>query len=314
MIVRSFLVVLLSAQAVVAEPALQPAPTRAAMSAVHGKLAQPTNVRISNPTDAARPMAVAVSGKDAAHFTVAAPAEVPAGGAVEVAVTFHAPDRPGLFEASLNFGDGAAVPLRAIGLAAFEGKNEPALQTIVNALAIPLDVGGKKLELDTKAATIGQSVAATTFRAAGPGKIRITPVARFSPPGVTPFGWVAAGSEELVELGQLADSTDGIPDAHQCLFPPLVGGATVVEIDAPEGEFSFYMKGHKFVSHTDPRLPTKATIPHTARIWPVTSFLGRELRHAWLVGFEEASNGDYQDAVFLVENLAEGVHGRADSP
>jgi hypothetical protein len=27
------------------------------------------------------------------------------------------------------------------------------------------------------------------------------------------------------------------------------------------------------------------------------------MENAWLVGFEEAANGDYQDAVFLIENV-----------
>ena len=43
-------------------------------------------------------------------------------------------------------------------------------------------------------------------------------------------------------------------------------------------------------------MPTNACFPRHVQ--------GRELEDAYLIGFEEASNGDYQDAVFLVEGVA----------
>ncbi len=64
------------------------------------------------------------------------------------------------------------------------------------------------------------------------------------------------------------------------------------------------MKGHKFVSFSDPAIKTEAGIPNTGRIYPVTFFQDREMKNSWLVGFEEAANGDYQDALFLIENAA----------
>jgi hypothetical protein len=35
----------------------------------------------------------------------------------------------------------------------------------------------------------------------------------------------------------------------------------------------------------------------------VRQFEGKVLQNAYVVGFEEASNGDYQDAVFLIEGV-----------
>ncbi len=63
------------------------------------------------------------------------------------------------------------------------------------------------------------------------------------------------------------------------------------------------MKGHKYVSFTDLKLNSGAPIAHTGRIYPVKSFQGVARENAYLVGFEEAKNGDYQDAVFLIENV-----------
>ncbi|GAA5132069.1 DUF1080 domain-containing protein [Luteolibacter yonseiensis] len=278
------------------------------MSAVKGQKTRKATLTVKNPSGGPLAADISVVGKDAALFKATATgATIPAGGSTVVTVEFSGTDTPGRFSAGLQIGskeEGAFVILQGIGLAAFEGKNEPPLQSIVHALGIPLDVGGGKLELDSKKDTIGQSVAVPAFQAAGAGKIRVTPLARFSPPEDTPFGIVLSGGSELSELGKLSDSSAEIPDAHQTLFPPLVGGAGSVEFDAPSKPFAFYMKGHKFDSFSDPAIPTKAEIPHTARVYPVRNYQGRKMENAWLVGFEEASNGDYQDALFLIENAA----------
>lgn len=82
----------------------------------------------------------------------------------------------------------------------------------------------------------------------------------------------------------------------------LVGGASFTEFDAPDKPFAFYMKGPKFDSFSDPAFQTTADIPHTGRIYPVSFYQGRKMEDSWLVGFEEAANGDYQDGLFLIEN------------
>lgn len=278
------------------------------LSAVKGQKTRKATLTVKNPSSSPTAADLSIVGKDVGQFkATAADASIPAGGSTVVTVEFSGTDTPARFSAGLQIGskdEGTFVILQGIGLAAFEGKNEPALQSIVHALGIPLDVGGGKLELDSKKDTIGQSVAIPAFQAAGAGKIRITPLARFSPPEDTPFGIVLQGESDLKELGKLGNSSEAIPDAHQTLFPPLVGGEASVEFDAPAKPFAFYMKGHKFDSFTDPSIPTKAEIPHTARVYPVKNFQGRKMESAWLVGFEEASNGDYQDALFLIENAA----------
>lgn len=289
---------------------LQADRTVVSLSAVNGQKARNATLIVRNSSAAPIETNLTITGSGSHRFkATAADPVIPPNGSTAVTVEFTPSRTYGRFSAGLQIGgkdDGAFVILQGLSLAAFEGKNEPALQSIVHALGIPLDVGGTKLELDTKQAVIGQSAAIPAFRASGKEKIRITPLARFSPKGVTPFGIALSGGTELLEKGRLADVSEDIPDAHQTLFPPLDGGAAFIEFDAPDKPFAFYMKGHKFESFTDPSIKTTAGIPHTGRIYPVTFFQGREMKNSWLVGFEEAANGDYQDALFLIENAVPG--------
>lgn len=285
---------------------LRPGKTLLSLSAVKGKPARSGTLVVENPLDRPLPAGVSITGKDADAFSATAGAmTIPAGGSVEVQVNFRPTRGADRYSAGLRIGtpeSGTFVILQGVGLAAFEGKNEPPLQAVVHALGIPLDVGGEKLELDTKAATIGVGLAVPYFKKAGGGKVQVTPLARFSPPGPVVFGHVAKGTADLLQVARLGDSAE-IADAHQCLLPPWETGEPTVSFEPGAEVFAFYLKAHHYVSFTDPELPTEAKIPHTARVFPVTKFQGRMMKDTYLIGFEEAENGDYQDAVFLIENV-----------
>lgn len=278
------------------------------LSAVAGKPARTQSFILTNRSGSALSPKFKLLGKDAEAFTVTGgPDEELARGAnASWTVAFKPPRGAARYSAGIEIGDaaeGTFVILQGIGLAAFEGENEPPLQRIVHALGIPLDVGGNQLALDTKATTIGKSIAGGYFKSADGGKIQITPVARFSPPGSVPIGIFTKDAEAPVIVGKLADSSPAVPDAHQTLLPPWEQGVQMIEIDPGDKPFGLSMDGHRYRSSTDPSRPTKATIPHTARIYPVTSFQGAAVKNTWLVGFEEASNGDYQDAVLMLGNV-----------
>ncbi len=283
---------------------LRPGQHHVALSAVRDQPAQPRTFTVKNPTKKTRPAGLSIIGRDADAFTAhASSVEIGGGETLEITVRFRPVRGAGRYSAGLRIGspgEGTFVVLQGVGLAAFEGKNEPPLQSIVHALGIPLNVGGAKLELDTKAEIIGDSAAVPYFQKAGEGPVRVTALARFSPPGATPFGIVKKGGAERIETGKLSDS-GSVADAHQSLHPPVDGN--VSEFEPGADAFAFYMEGHQYISFTDPALAESAPIPHTARVYPVKRYLGKNLENAWMVGFEEAANGDYQDALFLLENV-----------
>ena len=285
-------------------PAVETDSKLVSLSSVKGHDSRKKTVKVVRPAGSSI-NAVRLVGTDAASFEIVERNE----GSDEWTIAFHPQHGRGRYSAGLEIGTpssdsgpGTVVFLQGIALDAFEGENEPPLQDIVHALGIPLDVGGTELSLNKEEATIGESVDASYFTAVGGGKIRITQLARFSPPGATPIGIFFRGKEELTEIGRLAESGNP-PDAHQSLLPPWQGGMETIEIDAPAEPFGFYMQGHHYTSFTDPERPSEATIPRTTRIYPVRFFQNERRENAWIVGFEEASNGDYQDSVLLVEGV-----------
>lgn len=272
------------------------------VSAVQGKPSMGAELKVENTGGTDFAFSPVITGKDAAAFIVEPKeAVIGPGGAESFRIKLSPIRGEGVYQAELDVVEGV-IRLKGVGLKAFEGNNEPPLARIVNALGMQLDVGGEDLRLDTAADTIGASLAATRFRGIKGLPVRVSTVARFSPPGEVPFG-IVMKSGKSIEWGKLDRSDKSRPDNHQCLFPSMNDGLLSIEKKAPNDAFAFFMKGHIFVSYTDPRLNSGAPVKHTARIWPVEKLQGREMENAYLVGFEEAKNGDYQDAVFLLENV-----------
>jgi hypothetical protein len=277
-----------------------------ALSKVKGINAYKGQVALFGVEGAAGELPMAVEGDGAESFTVN---EVKKEGKMlTMEIGFEPAEARGFYAAELVVGGGEnqqIVPLRGIATPALEGANEPPLQFIIDAMGVNAEAGGKELSLDTGEATIGSSVAASQFEPVAGETLRVTPVARYSPPGDAPFGFVveADGEMNLQPIGSLAATTKERPDAHQTLRPPLASGEAMVEVASPPAKFGFYMKGEAYTSVTFPGRSEGTTIQNTARIYPVTQYSGRALTNAYLVGFEEASNGDYQDAVFLIEGV-----------
>lgn len=271
------------------------------VSAVKGHESKGVTVTVENVSEEERRFDPRVSGKDARWFAMDPGAMViGAGEAALLRISLNPERGKGRYSAVLEIGE-ELVPLEGIALEALEGKNEPPLAEIADALGLGIDVGGAELRLPTEADEIGDSVAVSHFRGIPGKKIRVTPVARFSPAGDLPFGVILEGGEVEKWL-DLADSEE-FPDNHQSLFPEMKSEEGYVERAAPAGVFSFYSEGHQFISSTDRAFPSAGTIRHKARVYEVKKCQGRELTDAFLLGFEEAQNGDYQDAVFLVEHV-----------
>lgn len=272
------------------------------VSAAQGKSSIGSEIIVQNTGPNSVNFAPVFVGKDAVAFSMVPSEAILEAGVSETFLIHLSPVRgAGSYEASLDVSEGR-IPIRGIGLKGFEGGNEPPLDKISAALGIEIDVGGIELDLDTEEKTIGDSIFAGRFQGIEGVPVRITPLARFSPPGELTFG-IVPGNGEQVPWGVLDASDETRPDNHQCLFPAINSGKHMLEKEAPKDPFALYIAGHSYVSFTDPELQTTAPIQHTARVYPVQTFQGRNVENAFLVAFEQSKNGDYQDTVLLVQNV-----------
>ena len=268
---------------------------------------QKRQVKLSGVKGELKALTFEVRGEGADSFVVA-DARKEENGVLLLDVAFQPTVARGYFSAELVVKEEEAmrvIQLRGVAIKALEGKNEPPLQEVLDSLGAGVDAGGKKLSLSTKEETIGDSIAVSRFQPVKGSSVRMTPLARYSPPGVTPFGLIIGEGEQLrlEVLGELANTTKERPDAHQSVRPPLSDGKSVVIVTKPPEQFGLFLDAHKYTSLTFPGKSKGAKIKHTARIYPVKAFQGKAVKDAYIVGFEEASNGDYQDAVFLIEGV-----------
>ncbi len=99
-------------------------------------------------------------------------------------------------------------------------------------------------------------------------------------------------------------------DQEQTLLPAIVpGGAS--SFDPGSTAFGIYVHSNTFgrKSYTQDGLNTG--VSHAARIYPVKDRSGQLVPNTYLVTFEDATNGDYQDYVFLLTNARPTSSGSA---
>ncbi|CAH0999303.1 hypothetical protein LEM8419_00601 [Neolewinella maritima] len=191
------------------------------------------------------------------------------------------------------------IGLHALKKAGFEGGQEPALQAVVNTLGLGIDVGWTTLTTTTAATVQGQEVIAPLFAAAGSGPVGIASVARYSPAETLPFG-VYTNAGGTVTTTQVGVQAGGIVNA-QTLYPRLASGSS--SFTAPAAPFGVYVESKTFnrINYTQDELNTG--IAHRSRVYPVRDRSGQLVENSYLVCFEDATNGDYQDYVFLLTNV-----------
>ncbi|RAJ11492.1 malectin domain-containing carbohydrate-binding protein, partial [Arenibacter echinorum] len=190
------------------------------------------------------------------------------------------------------------VGLHGLKKAGFEGGQEPALQDVVDALGIGINVGWTSLSSSTNPDPVGDEVEVELWVKAGDGPVNVTPVGRYSPQEELPFGWYTNnGSVTHHEVGILAS---GLANA-QTLFPPVGSGDSSFD---PEGAvFGFYVESETFgrFNYTEDAINTG--IAHRTRIYPMTDREGNPIENSYLITFEDATNGDYQDYMFIIDNV-----------
>ena len=194
--------------------------------------------------------------------------------------------------------------LTGLSTPGLEGRNEPPLSGIVDALGYQISIGWKELDNHCLPELQGEELASSLFKKAGKGKVEILPLARYSPDFEVPFGYYLNTNKgpQLYQAGVLAKRTN-YPE-HQILFPAIASGTG--SFDPGDKQFGFYATGPTHSGYSEDSWnmllhPSHAV--HATRIYPVKDKEGRLLKHTYLICFEEAKNGDYNDYVFLVKNI-----------
>lgn len=198
----------------------------------------------------------------------------------------------------------ANINLTGLSTKGLEGENEPSLTTVTDALGYKINVGWTTLANHSKPELQGDEIPYQLFKKAGKGKVEIIPVARYSPDFELPFGYYVNNAAMPVkhEVGVLA-KTKQFPE-HQCLFPAIAKGTNA--FDPGNEEFGFYATGPSHTAWTEDvwnMLMYPANAVRAARIYALKDVSGKAIANNYLLCYEEAKNGDYNDYVFVVKNI-----------
>ncbi len=290
-------------------------------SAVRGIPGKPDTAVITRPEGNAGMVVFSVRGPHAGYFHQLGVTESREAGnqGHRVAILFEpGDDFEGIAEAELVMVDSnerelSSILLRGLCIPALEGANEPPLSVVVDVLGLKTNVGWTSLANHTQPQMQGSQIANTLFRKAGEGPVEIKPVARYSPPFSLPFGFyiVTIDGPTLHEVGALANSDD-YPE-HQTLFPGLASGT--ISFDPGDQSFGFYTESPTHTAYSQDiwnEINFPDYVSHATRIYPISDSTGDPYPDTYLLCFEEAQNGDYQDYVFLISNVRPEPSGNMD--
>jgi hypothetical protein len=168
------------------------------------------------------------------------------------------------------------------------------------------------------------------FAKAGSGMVTMTVVARFSPDGSLGFGYYTPGTTApapnttaapLVGTMQLASDTQ-TSDLARMVYPPLTGttstgaAGSTVSFDPGTGSFGLWIYSDQLTQkfneggtktngdydYSEDKWNSPAGV-HRVKTFPLADATGTAISQSYLVAVEEASNGDYQDYVFVLSNV-----------
>ena len=245
---------------------------------------------------------LALAGPDAGAFALAAPAlpgELAPGATLDAAITF-VPGSAGSKHAQIQIVSSAVqatgIGLYGLGSEGEQGENEPPLQQIVDTLGYSVDVGASSLSLGSSDQTVGDEVRAPLFEKVDSGPVTLEVVARYSPVADLPYGFFNLDAAQPVthQVG-LITATE-----TQKLLPARASGkATFDPGDVPFGVYG--EAGGKLQYSLDGL--NSGSITHALRVYPLKDRGGNAVANSFLIGLEEAENGDYQDALFVISNV-----------
>ena len=182
----------------------------------------------------------------------------------------------------------------------FEGLSEPTLQDVVDVLGYNINVGWTTLGNTTSPEMQGEELPIQRWRKLnGKSRVKITPIARYSPAEEVPFGWYTVTDEiRRFEVGVM---DTGLSNAQR-LLPPLARGGDLFN---PNNQiFGLFLESKSFdrFNYSQDEFNTDG-VPHRTRVYPAKDRNGRFVDNSYLIFFEDATNGDYQDYMFLLENV-----------
>jgi hypothetical protein len=283
-------------------------------------------VRIRNQGLASASVGVTLSGPDAARFELLSPsfpAVIPPSSDLDVTVRIvtastalgAAPaqdDGATVLRATLSVTGSVPQPTgRLYALVLTYGELEPTFGQILDAFphytsnlpsSIRNDANPNPPTLPGVEAGTDEVRAPKFRRANETAPVTLRPLARFSPPGLVPFGFYAPSAlAARTTVGTLAQATDPhTNDKSRMLLPPLASGTT--EFAPNAAEFGLWMApaGVGLLATDDADGFDGA---HRVKVWTLRDASGAVRPNEYLVGGEEAANGDYQDYVFVVTNV-----------
>ena len=194
----------------------------------------------------------------------------------------------------------AAVGLYGLSTNGEQGSKEPPLDAVVKTLGYNINVGGTALILSTKPEAIGDEVLTPLFQKAQGGVVTIKPVARYSPDDLLSFGYYT-----LKNNAPVTTQVGRIDVKQEQSLLPAVTSETKQSFDPGSATFGFFTGATSYANqntYTEDRL-NSGPLPHSVRIYPLKNREGVSMPNSYLVCFEPASNGDYQDYVFEVTNV-----------
>ncbi len=170
---------------------------------------------------------------------------------------------------------------------------------------------------------IGNPVEATsgTFRKAGPGPVRFTPVLALGLETVNQGGWYRSGPTAPANKAPLwsyrhkhttADFAISPEGAWNAPPPPPLSVGSTTEFDPGDAPFGLWVANEglkqsevysepKLVAALNPRL---AKQPYKVMIYPAkVAKGGPTIPNSYLIGWEYSTNDDFQDIVTRVDNV-----------
>lgn len=202
-----------------------------------------------------------------------------------------------------------SVTLRGLGTQGEQGNLEPSLQWILDTYQIGVRTG----DLDPGESTLdltpgpNDEVIASLFTKAGDGPVTITPIAAYTnatTPALTLGYYTKASPTATLARTQLYT----VPAADvQTLNPHVVGNSSFDPGTATFGLYSTWAAQNNRTVYSEDFRNTFIANPALQRmfkVYPLMNADGTVVPNAYVVGNEEANNHDYQDAVYIITNVA----------